>query len=632
MLAWLLQSSVAATLLLVLVLLLRRPVRLRLGAEAALALWLAPALALVLPPTGLGLWIRGAEASAPRSLPAAPPALPEAAFAPGAPDLAVAEPLTTPAPAFQPAAVLVGLWTLGVGGSLLMTVLRNRAWRRTLLAEGRPAADALAREAAPVFAQHGIAPALIVSAAAATPQVTGLLRPLIAVPYDFEARFDATERRLALAHEAEHVAGRDLWVLAAAEVAAAVHWFNPALRLAAGPLRADMEAACDARVLRGGARASAYADTLLRAARCSAAPLSAVPALTLTHALHGRIDAMRHPVSNTTRLLGTAGVLTLASLAAATAQVQEREEREVVIERSTVTTGPNPEEVTRRFEHETSSDGAAVWRFGEGGTSYKVGGPDADLVLLSDPFSDLVPPAPALPEGDAPEPPAPPPAPRFGERKEVRTMVFRLDGETRTATLEGDGPLSIKADEVEVERNREGRTMVIRGADPETIERLIEQLGDTELAALLERALPEGAEIEVRTVRLGEVESFEAEMETFGAEMESFGERMGSFGERMGAYGAEMGAWGDRMGAVGGAVAALAEACDVHKAETEAPTILSESIGDDTIKAVCASGGGARYQSGELTRFVRRNTDLTRAEKRAFLRNRDADSTVSVSR
>ena len=631
MLTWLIQSSLAATLLVGLVLVLRRPVRRRLGAEAALALWLAPALALVLPPTGLGLWVRSADAPADAARPIAVPiTAPIAAPPPPAP---LAAPRAA-VPRVQPAAVLLGLWTLGAGGSVLIAVLRNRAWRRTLLAEGRPATGALAREAASVFAERGVTPALIISAAAATPQVTGLRRPLIAVPPDFETRFDATERRLALAHEAAHVAGRDLWLLTAAELAAAVHWFNPALRLALAPLRADMEAACDARVLRGGARASAYADTLLRAARGPAAPLfgTSVPALTLTHALHGRIDAMRHPVSNTTRLLGTAGVLALAGLAAATAQVQDGQEREVIIERSTVTTGPNPEEVTHRFEHETSPGGGTVWRFGEGGRSYKVGGPDADLVLLSDPFSDLVPPAPALPEGDAPEPPAPPPAPRFGERKEVRTMIVRVDGETRTATIEGDGPFSIQADEVEVERNRDGRTMIIRGADPATIARLTRRLDDEDVAALIDGDLPEDAEIEIRTVQLGEMESFEADMEAFGEEMGRFGERMGAFGERMGAYGADMGAWGERMGAVGGAVADLAAACDAHKAETDAPTILTQPIGDDTIKAVCASGGGARYQSGELTRFVRRNTALTRAEKRAFLRNRDADSTVTVNR
>ena len=607
MLAFLLKSSLAATALLGLVLLARRPVRRLLGAEAALALWLAPALALVLPPTGLGL-VRTGEAASPSR--AAPP--PPSRTPPGrdvAPPRAVAPPQPSRAslPADLLPSVLLGLWGLGAAGSLGVACLRTRRWRRTLLAEAAPLPGTLARDAESVFAAQGVRPRLVVSGAAATPQVLGPLAPLIAVPPGFVDAHGPAERRLALAHEAAHVAGRDLWLLAAAEAAACVHWFNPALRLALAPLRADVEAACDARILRGGASPAAYAQTLLRAARGLSVTTS-VPALTLTHRLDGRIDAMRNPVSPATRLLGTTGVVTLAALAAATAQVQEREEQ-VVIERSDA--DPN-----FRFERRVE-DGRSEVRFGEGGRSFRVGGEDAAFVLLSDPFSELVPPAPEAPEARA-EPPAPPSPPaRLGEWG-IREVTLRLPEGV------GLGDIDVQADSV----------TIVNAGGGERLITLVQPTDET-LAALEEAGGRLGEEPRLRIerrVRLGEEADFAVQMQRFDAEMERFGAEMDRFGERTDAFGTDMGAWGARIGEVGGAIGRLADACEDHKARTDAPTVLTERVGEDAIKAVCASGGGARYQSGELTRFVRSHEDLTRAEKRAFLTNRDAENTVSVSR
>ena len=605
MLTFLLESTLAATALLGLVFLARRPVRRRLGAEAALALWLAPALALVLPPTGLGLLVIGeAGSAAPLAAPAAPVVTLPVEASPLPPPPADAPPSASGGRLLG--AALLGAWVLGAAGCLGAAALRHARWRATLLAEAVPVPPSLAAEANRILAARRVRPRLIVSGAAATPQVVGLVRPLLAVPPGFAEGFAPEERRLALTHEAEHVAHRDLLLLAAAEAAVACHWFNPALRLALAPLRADIEAACDARVLRGGATPSAYAQTLLRAARGCPAPARApMPALTLTSRLDGRIDAMRHPASPAARLLGTTAITALAALAAATAQVQEREE-EVVIERST------DDDPNFRFER-SIKDGRSEVRLGEGGQSFRVGGEDAAFVLLSDPFSDLVPPAPEAPEANA-APPAPPSPPSgFGERRSVREIKLRLPEGTDL------GDLRLEADRVTIEELPDGgEQLTIVNPTDETMEAL---------EAAVERTVKSsGVRVLRRIDRREETEAdFEFEMERFEAEMDRFGAEMGAFGE-------EMGAWGARMGEVGGAIGRLADACEDHKARTDAPTVLTERVGEDAIRAVCASGGGARYQSGELTRFVRRNPDLTRAEKRAFLRNRDAESTVSVNR
>ena len=608
----LLHGTLAATGLVAVVLLLRRPVRRRLGAEAALALWLAPALAAVLPATGLGLV----------PTPGVQPVSYAVAPAPPITLRAPAEPFARTVPAPPPARsgldwplLLLGAWFLGAASALTASVLRTRAWRRTLLAEAVPTDPRLAREADRIFAKTRVRPALVVSRAAAAPQVTGLLRPLVAVPTGLHTQ-DPASRRLALTHEAAHVARGDLWRIAACEALLSLHWFNPALCVAARAFRTDIEAACDARVLRGGARASDYAETLLRAARGGNA---AIPALTLTHALHERIDAMRHPASPAARLLGTTAITALAALAAATAQVQE-EEREVVVERSTVRTGDTPETSEVRFETETRPDGSTYRRFGEGGESFQVGGADADLILLSDPFEDLVPPAPEAPEADA-APPAPPVPPHgFAERRSVREVKLRLP---EGADL---GDLTLEAERMTVEDLPDGSQQItIVNPTDETMEALedaVERTVETRGVRIL-RKVDQREETEADFAF--EMERFDAEMDRFGAEMDRFGARMGAFGE-------EMGAWGERIGAVGAAVGRLADACEAHKARTDAPTVLTERVGEDAIKAVCASGGGARYRSGELTRFVRRNDDLTREEKRAFLKNRNAESTVSVNR
>jgi beta-lactamase regulating signal transducer with metallopeptidase domain len=102
--------------------------------------------------------------------------------------------------------------------------------------------------------------------AGAGPAVLGVLRPRIALPCDFDAAFDARERRLMLLHEQVHLRRRDnAWNLLASALLV-LHWFNPIAWWAAACLRADQELACDAAVLRRESpdALATYAGALLK--------------------------------------------------------------------------------------------------------------------------------------------------------------------------------------------------------------------------------------------------------------------------------------------------------------------------------------------------------------------------------
>lgn len=194
------------------------------------------------------------------------PVLPRAAAdAPGAvSNVVAAPPLSPPSDADGPAsaasgpgapeipwtALVVGVWALGLGVSLLRTL---RDWRRTraVVSRSMPAGDglrAMLRELSSRVAS-GRTVDVRVSAEIESPLIVGVRRPVILVPAQGFAALSPDQQRMALCHELAHLRRGDMWLGCVPAAAERCFFFHPLARLAAREYAFWREAACDDAVL-----------------------------------------------------------------------------------------------------------------------------------------------------------------------------------------------------------------------------------------------------------------------------------------------------------------------------------------------------------------------------------------------
>lgn len=96
------------------------------------------------------------------------------------------------------------------------------------------------------------------------PAVVGLFPARIVLPVDFEQMFDQRQQQLVLLHEHVHLRRGDPFANLTAMLLRSTHWFNPLMPIAMAAFRQDQELACDAVVLAmRPADRRAYADALL---------------------------------------------------------------------------------------------------------------------------------------------------------------------------------------------------------------------------------------------------------------------------------------------------------------------------------------------------------------------------------
>ena len=241
---WIAETLIATTLLMALIMLLRRPVARWLGARAAYWLWLLPLARMVLPAlprqvaNSSPLQRAVDQAGLPTLLDAAPVALPVQSGS-GIPWLEIA----------------ASLWLLGAVLFLTVQAIGYVRFRRFIL------------KGATLIGEEGRI-RIVTSPRAGGPLAFGLFRPVIALPADFALRFDPQEQAMAIAHERAHHQGGDLAANMVALLLLGLHWCNPVAWVAYRAYRADQEQACDARVLslHGRDQVHVYGRAILKAA------------------------------------------------------------------------------------------------------------------------------------------------------------------------------------------------------------------------------------------------------------------------------------------------------------------------------------------------------------------------------
>jgi len=276
-------SALASSAAILLVLLLRKPLRARFGAHAGYALWLLVPLAAatVLLPAP----VRIASIA---MIPAG--AVPLASAVAGPAALAPLDPIPW----------LFAVWLLGVGACVSLLMLQQRRFTRALgglVAFGERDRTVLAE------------------ATAGCPALVGAWRPRIVLPADFERRYSVAERELILAHERLHLARGDAQVNTLAAALCCLNWFNPLFHFAASRFRFDQELACDAAVIAVFPEARRpYADAMLKT-QLADLGLPAGCYWQSSHPLKERISMLKQPLPGRARR--ALGLATATALVAA---------------------------------------------------------------------------------------------------------------------------------------------------------------------------------------------------------------------------------------------------------------------------------------------------------------------------
>ncbi|RVT40677.1 M56 family metallopeptidase [Sphingobium algorifonticola] len=291
---WLAEALIASALLMATVLVLRQPVMRFLGARAAYALWIVPALRFVLPPLPDG-------------------AAPATLLLPGAPVVSVTamrEAVTMPATQIPWLELAVTVW---LGGVILFLAIHGIGYLRFR--------GMMLRDGIVIGRSRGVT--LLESVHATGPLAFGIVHRHVVVPIDFTDRYTASERQLVLAHEYTHHARGDLAANLLAIVLLALHWGNPIAWFAYRAFRADQELACDAQVLgeSGQDKAQDYGRAILKAA--IAGPASGMDRFSICHlnsvdTLKGRLKMLSTHSATLHRItwgMSAVAVVTVAGLA-----------------------------------------------------------------------------------------------------------------------------------------------------------------------------------------------------------------------------------------------------------------------------------------------------------------------------
>lgn len=276
------ETTLASSLAILVVLVLRKPLMLRLGANAAYLLWtLVPlvTIAVLLPARKgeIATLLAHAVSGEVRSL-AAPLA-----------DSAVGMPWW-----------VAVAWIVGVVAMLLL-----QGWRQWRYVRGLGALQLRGGNLYASQSGHGL------------PALVGVLVPRVVLPADFDIRYSEQERQLVLHHEDVHMRRGDLKVNAVVVLLRCLYWFNPLVHHAARRFRQDQELACDQAVIaRFPRQRRAYAGAMLKT-QLAARELPLGCHWSTHQTLKERIVMLKRPVVSRQRRLAGASIALVFGIGAA---------------------------------------------------------------------------------------------------------------------------------------------------------------------------------------------------------------------------------------------------------------------------------------------------------------------------
>ena len=243
---WIWDTMVSMTLLMLLVLAIRKPVSHFFGARIAYLLWILPLARLFMPTLTL---------EAPAQVE------PATAFVPGTVGSDIVAAVPAQSSAFGALASLdwmmiaLILWLGGAGLLFISKLASYLQFREDIVADGH------------LIGHHGNIK-ILETAAVGGPLAFGLFEKYIAVPTNFFRDYAPRERELALEHEIAHHESGDLAANFVGLTILSLHWFNPVAWFAWIAFRQDQETACDARVLAQSGRdvRAVYGRTIAKSA------------------------------------------------------------------------------------------------------------------------------------------------------------------------------------------------------------------------------------------------------------------------------------------------------------------------------------------------------------------------------
>jgi beta-lactamase regulating signal transducer with metallopeptidase domain/uncharacterized GH25 family protein len=163
---------------------------------------------------------------------------------------------------------LAGVWLAGVLILSAMVGGQMLRFHRKLGTASAPADDHLQNLLDECQGEFGLSRRveLLETGAVQSPALFGLLRLRLLVPRGFGGQFAGRELRYIFLHELAHVKRGDLWLNWLVTGLQVLHWFNPLLWLGFARLRADRELACDelALVQAGENDGMAYGETIIK--------------------------------------------------------------------------------------------------------------------------------------------------------------------------------------------------------------------------------------------------------------------------------------------------------------------------------------------------------------------------------